>query len=587
MEIIKTEIAKVRQKVLVELNESIPDEKAFVFQCLNTFFMPRANCKQLLENITDGPSDGGLDFIYFDEDDLKINVCQCKFTENLSNDDVINEFAKIEATINDFRKLNTSHYNQKVKELLQNAMDRFDPNNETIDYNLFTIASLNKDVLQGKIDSLNRGFSSTNTNIFNMEDISNYIFQQSTNVERVSDNFKLKIDSAKNRLEYTTSNTKGAFINVSSDSIKQMFNKYMNRGLLDLNIRKFVPNKGVDSGIKNTLANEREKFWFYNNGITIACDEFEFDGNTVRISNFSIVNGGQTTTLIGKDTNTSPTFYVPCKLISSQGQTNFVEKISEATNSQKPIQPRDLKSNSKEMRILADWLLDYKIILDIKRGEKVKLKTGYRRIRNDELGQLVLSFVYQQPGTSRSGKKSIFDNSETYGKIFRKGYERNADKKAFLLDLIDLDERFTRINEVVKDDDEKLTYKAKIVLKNAKQILFALFGMLYQLENEDISKASLVADPSSILNSEFVYAKFISNYKGDDIDDLIEKLIVSLTILLTEAYEYEENRGDITSVSNLFKRDKKYQEAIISYIISRLHTSIGRDIVDSSIIFKR
>lgn len=587
MEIINNEIVKIKQRVSVELNETIADEKAFVYLCLNKFFMNKASCRQLQDNLTDGANDGGADFIFFDEEDLRINICQCKFTQNLSNEDIVNEFSKIEATVNDFRRHNTSKYNEKVRELLQNAIERFDPNNETIEYNLFTISDVNKETLMIKIDTLDRSYSSNNVSIYSLEDISNYIIQQETEIERVKETFKLKLDGAGNKLEYKTKDSKGAFINVSSESIKQMYNKYLNKGLLDQNIRKFVANRNVDTGIKHTLANEREKFWFYNNGITIACEAFQFDGNTVRLSNFSIVNGGQTTTLIGKDAKNEPVFYVPCKLISYQGKGNFIEKISEATNSQKPIQPRDLKSNSKEMRIMASWLFDNKIVLDIKRGEKIALRNGYRKIKNDELGQLILSFVYQQPGTSRSGKKALFDNPEIYSKIFRKGYEKSSQKKAFVIDLIDLNERYIRISNLLQEESNVLDKEAEIVLKNAKQIMFALFGMMYGLVNEDITRAELVTNPLSILDVEFVYDKFISNYREDDIDERIEKIISSLTLLVTEAFQVQELKGEVTSVSNLFKTDKKYYEAIIGYINQRLSTALGTEILENSKIFLR
>jgi hypothetical protein len=117
--------------------------------------------------------------------------------------------------------------------------------------------------------------------------------------------------------------------------------------------------------------------------------------------------------------------------------------------------------------------------------------------------------------------------------------------------------------------------------------MFALFGMLYQIVNEDITRPELVNNPSSIIGIEFVYDKFISNYKGDDIDERIEKIISSLTLLVTEAYQVQEVKGEVTSVSNFFKTDKKYQEAIIGYINPRLSTVLGTEIIENSKIFNR
>ena len=115
-----------------------------------------------------------------------------------------------------------------------------------------------------------------------------------------------------------------------------------------------------------------------NNGIIIACEYFEIDGDTVKLSKFSIVNGGQTTTLIGnyKGTNTKE-FYIPCKIVAtkvdpkstkSDSNADFFTKIAEATNSQKPIYARDLKSNAPEMVQLYNWLKNEKVYLEIKRG---------------------------------------------------------------------------------------------------------------------------------------------------------------------------------------------------------------------------
>ena len=40
-----------------------------------------------------------------------------------------------------------------------------------------------------------------------------------------------------------------------------------------------------------------------NNGLTIACNEYKVDGKFIKLYDFSIVNGGQTTNLIGTYTS--------------------------------------------------------------------------------------------------------------------------------------------------------------------------------------------------------------------------------------------------------------------------------------------
>lgn len=298
-----------------------------------------------------------------------------------------------------------------------------------------------------------------------------------------------------------------------STSIIQLYNKYAGKGLFDLNIRKYIRNTLVDSGIKAALDKDRENFWFLNNGIIIACQDFEIDGDTVQLFDFSIVNGGQTTTLIStyKGTNTKE-FYIPCKIVSTKEDksvSTFFTKIAEAANSQKPIYARDLKSNSPEMRTLKGLLDREDVFLEIKRGIKPS-KTYRYNIKNDELAQLILSFAYQRPGTARSGKQKIFDN-DLYPKLFKVNYFDDPGKKGFLLDIIDLYDRFKIIEKKYKQDN-LLTEMQLEILKNGRQVIFALMGVVYRLANNDIKENDLKNNPSDLKVIPFNYGKFISNY---------------------------------------------------------------------------
>ena len=75
--------------------------------------------------------------------------------------------------------------------------------------------------------------------------------------------------------------------------------------LLERNVRVFLQARGnVNKGIRNTLENEPEMFFAYNNGITATAegDRDATDAITVccsrSIRNLQIVNGGQTTASI-------------------------------------------------------------------------------------------------------------------------------------------------------------------------------------------------------------------------------------------------------------------------------------------------
>ena len=369
-----------------------------------------------------------------------------------------------------------------------------------------------------------------------------------------------------------------------------MYNKFFSAGLFDLNIRKYIRNTLVDNGIKRTLNNNRDNFWFLNNGIIIACEDFTIDGNRIHLENFSIVNGGQTTHLIAthKGTNTNE-FYLPCKIVATKDEKQasfFFTSIAEATNSQKPIFARDLKSNTPEMVRLSRWLKDESIYLEIKRG--CKPEKGFKpktKISNEELGQLILSFVYQKPGTSRSGKKAIFENQNIYKQIYQENYQKIPAKKQFILDLIDLNDRYKEVENKFKQ--ERLDPDQIVILKNGKQTIFALMGVCYMLVNGDISEKDILDNPKILSDVNFEYGALLSSYKEDDIEEKFEQIIYDIVEIVTDAFKNAFESNNITSPSNFMKTDLKYYNEIAHKFIKSFNYGVGKDIKLNWDIFKR
>lgn len=496
-------------------------------------------------------------------------------------------------TVENFKISNTGIYNEKLRAELQNALDRLPDGDEgNVEYNIYTISDYDETSIMNKIEAEHNTYSKEMVNVYGKDEFITKIKEKVEKLNTIEEEFTINIDQANNYLTYSNSSADGIMVNMSSNSLIKMFNKYKDEGLLDMNIRKYVKNKMVDDGIKRTLDKDRSNFWFFNNGIIIACDDYYVDGNTVKIRGFSIVNGGQTTNRIGnyKGSNHEE-FFIPCKIICINNKNkNLFSKVAETTNSQKPIYPRDLKANSPEMKMLQSWLDKENIYLEIKRGEKKKNKKY--KIKNDELGQLILSFVYQQPGTARSGKKTIFDNNNYYNKLYKQNYEKDINKKKFITDLIKLNQEYIYVEEKLKNDTAKyptkLNNEQKIILKNAKYIFISLFGISYFLENGDIDLNDIISDPEIVTTQDFIYGKFINNYRKDDFEEKITALIVQIIYCLEEIYNRQLSTGSITSVSNLFKTDKKYRELIVRHTLQNLNMPYHKGQFDSCIeIFKR
>lgn len=157
----------------------------------------------------------------------------------------------------------------------------------------------------------------------------------------------------------------------------------------------------------------------------------------------------------------------------------FIANVAEATNTQKPIKDKDLIANRIEQRLLKKQLADAGIYCQIKRGEKVNKKlypAPWQNTTNEELGQFLLSFVYQKPGTARGSKASICGNKERYYLLFSKKYN-----SGFLGDLLKI-KAFYKLwaNHIKKTDDGTDPYKVGLV-NNGMFFMTAIIGVVCKI----------------------------------------------------------------------------------------------------------
>lgn len=136
--------------------------------------------------------------------------------------------------------------------------------------------------------------------------------------------------------------------------VAELYGEYGER-LLEQNVRTFLQFRGnVNKGIRNTIQNEPEMFFAYNNGLTATAERIETNTNgnrIISITNLQIVNGGQTTasiyTAMKKSKADLSNVYVQVKLtiIPTEQVLTVVPKISEYANTQNRVSAADFFSN--------------------------------------------------------------------------------------------------------------------------------------------------------------------------------------------------------------------------------------------------
>jgi hypothetical protein len=143
--------------------------------------------------------------------------------------------------------------------------------------------------------------------------------------------------------------------------LSKLYLKYSSR-LLEKNVRSFLQFKGVNQKMRETLIKDPEKFIAFNNGLTItaADKDIEIDNGKYFIkslSDFQIVNGGQTTASIyfsHKDGVNIDKVKVMAKInvaknISEDGLNDLIADISKYSNSQSKVTTVDLNARNPQL----------------------------------------------------------------------------------------------------------------------------------------------------------------------------------------------------------------------------------------------
>ncbi|MCP4694570.1 MAG: AIPR family protein, partial [Desulfobacterales bacterium] len=207
--------------------------------------------------------------------------------------------------------------------------------------------------------------------------------------------------------------------------INALFNRHGDL-LLERNVRRFLGSRGnrVNQGIDNTLRDEaeRDNFYFYNNGITLLCRKFTYnalqgENFQVRVEGLQIINGGQTcktiqrtlSDLAGADAGFEKTFVLVRLYQLPSDSDDLVRSITYATNSQNPVDLRDLRSNDSRQKNLEMAIRDLGFIYHRHRGEAA---LGPVDISSAAAATAVLSVWRERPHQAK------FLGREHFGKLY-------------------------------------------------------------------------------------------------------------------------------------------------------------------------
>lgn len=326
-----------------------------------------------------------------------------------------------------------------------------------------------------------------------------------------------------NVLRFSTNTESAVVVNLRASSLNRLFKEYRKRGLFEQNLRYYVKKKDVDTPIEETAKNAPKSFWYLNNGITIICDKFEFtspDKSEIELTNFSIINGCQTTNVLGRkftqDELAKNDFSVLCKIVSvgdlnEDDKTEFIANIAEAANRQKPIKDRDLIANKPEQRKLKKMLAENDIFYALKRGGEKPQKEyeSWQCATSDEIGKLLLSALGQHPGPARTRTDSVFKTY--YTNIFKKEHKPIVYHDLLLLN--SFVEEWSK-HELDREDIGEKTDRIALI-KNGKLGILATFVAFAKFATHPELKKPAYAEGDKIRDALSCWDDMENGFFGD------------------------------------------------------------------------
>ncbi len=210
---------------------------------------------------------------------------------------------------------------------------------------------------------------------------------------------------------------------IPGKALAEIYEQYGPR-LLEQNVRSFLQFTGkINKGIRKTIQEEQHMFMAFNNGIAATADELKINKTALglsisAVSDFQIVNGGQTTASIfhtwKKDKIDISNVQVPVKLTIVKDKENFGEvvgRIAEYANTQNRVSASDLSSN-RENHVLLEKL-SRTIWASPKEGEAHQTRWFFERSRGQYRNERARNGI-------TPARKKQFDKQNPRAQMFTK-----------------------------------------------------------------------------------------------------------------------------------------------------------------------
>ena len=372
---IKTYLEKnLRSKIDLTDIQSRPkadQDKNFLSRALAAYSLmvtAAASIDDAASSITDGFDDNGIDAIYFDTVSKNLWLVQSKWISDGTGGIDNGEIEKYIRGVKNLIDTEFSRFNDKVRkrenEIVTALGDASVKIQLLIAYTGKQLSTHNLQSLHDLMDDLNDTSDLIRLSDFNIDKAHRGLVA-GLNSDPINEDISISYWG------YIDEPYKSYYGQINGGNLGELWKKY-GRRLFRKNIRSYVGDTDVNDGIVKTITTEPESFIYFNNGITLLCNNIDkkpISGNDRNFGVFeckgiSVVNGAQTLGSIGSLTEDDKVdlskIKVFIKFISLEGSPEgFGDRITVATNTQNKVEKKDFVSlNAEQERIKVDLKLE-------------------------------------------------------------------------------------------------------------------------------------------------------------------------------------------------------------------------------------
>ncbi|MBR5644142.1 MAG: AIPR family protein [Salinivirgaceae bacterium] len=296
----------------------------------------------------------------------------------------------------------------------------------------------------------------------------------------------------------------------------------INDDLFESNVRHFQGKVDVNTKIKNTLENISDRdFWWLNNGITIIAEEPKQLSKKLTIENVQIVNGLQTSYSIYNlgTVQDNDDRSVLVKVIISNHK-DIVDEIIEATNYQNAVPPGLLRATDNIQKEIEMYFSQKGFYYDRRKNYyKNQGKPVAKIFGIPFLAQAIKAIVLQDPHSARATPTSLLKTEASYKSIFKQQDNYEAYLNCCLI--------VSKIHNAILNIDDK-QHKNKLI--NFKLHISMIVVILY------LNKMDYSVDE-------------ISNINPTEFDNALINRAITKTNDLIVSYQKENPNSNIINVA--------------------------------------